>query len=92
MVKNEDILDRINTLEKQARDIKRNEILGIVECAKRDLLIQQKKHKANLIKEVNSIKRIEKRVNGKIKKLKIYFMLLFIFSILMHFIAFAHRF
>lgn len=66
MSKEKEILDRLENLEGKVNS--RNELLGIIDCAKRDLVIQQKKHRRNLERDFIKIKALEKKLLLKIKK------------------------
>ena len=78
MAQQEEILDRIIEVEKRIDDIANNkkikqELLAITECAKRDLLIQQKKHYRDIVRGNLVRKVFEVKINKRIQRIEIGF-------------------
>ena len=75
MSNEKEILSRIESLENKLSDdnyrLPRNEIMGILDCAKRDMVIQQKKYQRILVREKLSFISFKKKVFKRLLRLEI---------------------
>lgn len=88
-----EILDRLEELERKVSNISNNdsikkELLAITECAKRDLLVQQKKHYRDIVRVKLIRKTIEGKINKRIRRIEFGFFFLTITTLVLTFSLF----